>query len=293
VICLGWGKVQLSVLLVEDDEFAMRLARRVLEQLGVHAVTTAYNGVDALDILRSRSMEFDLVISDIWMPEMNGIELLREIRLLAPNQPFLMLTGDATEATILTAQEFRVDGYLIKPFSPGQLDHKITAILARHDPARFSGWQNSGEQRQFQSSGHADLMRLYAYWDNRRGARSIPSLTDLQPLDGGEVADLMPQMLLVGIEANPMRIRYEMVGAKLSGAIGRDLVGKYVDEQPFWFRRFAEPAYRAVIRSRGPHFRFVRTIGNFSIIKFQRLLLPLASQNQLIDWVLGGIVRVE
>lgn len=289
----GFAKADLppiTVLLAEDEEFSMKLEKSVLGQLGIKDIITAYDGEDARIILEQEVVNIDLVISDLYMPKMDGIELLRVVREKRPELPFLLLTSETSSDAVRTAQELGVDGYIIKPFSPAKVDKTISAILARRRPELADVWLRSADRRQFDDAGHPQLKRLYKYWHDRRGAHSIPSLSDLMPLHGGEAADILPQMVLATLQHNPFRVRYEHVGDNLAKTIGRhDLVGKYVDEQPFWFRKYAEPAYRSLVKDRVPQFKYLRTIESFMIVKYQRLLLPLSDDNSRVDHVIGGM----
>jgi two-component system, chemotaxis family, chemotaxis protein CheY len=119
----------LAVLLVEDEAFAQKLAMGALKQIGVRSVITAKNGQEALSILELPHKKFDLVISDWNMPEMSGLELLKNVRQTWPDMPFIMLTGKTTADFILAAKDHGVNGYIAKPFAPAQLTSKIAAVL--------------------------------------------------------------------------------------------------------------------------------------------------------------------
>jgi two-component system chemotaxis response regulator CheY len=119
----------LSILLVEDDAFAMRLAQSVLKQLGIRLVICARDGAEALRVLNDGAQKFDLIISDWTMPKMSGLDLLKEVRKTLTQMPFLMLTGRATPDFVLEARKNGVDAYVMKPFSPDQLGKKIAAIF--------------------------------------------------------------------------------------------------------------------------------------------------------------------
>jgi CheY-like chemotaxis protein len=124
----------LSVLLVEDDNFALKLAQSILRGLGVNQVTVARNGVEAMGALDSETVKFDLIISDWNMPIMSGLDLLKKVRATRPNMPFIMLTGKATPEFVLEARDHGVNGYVVKPFSPDQLSKRITAVMTATKP---------------------------------------------------------------------------------------------------------------------------------------------------------------
>ncbi len=121
---------RLSVLVVEDEGFFLRLAQTVLKQLGVQNIVTARDGIEALQILNSPAAPLiHLIISDWEMPKMSGLGLLKEVRRTRPAMPFLMLTAHATEAFVRTAKDNGVDAYVIKPFSPADLGRRIKGIF--------------------------------------------------------------------------------------------------------------------------------------------------------------------
>jgi two-component system chemotaxis response regulator CheY len=119
----------LTVLLVEDDGFALRLAQSILRNLGIGVILTARDGEEAIRILESESTKVDLIVSDWNMPKLSGLDLLRHVRKTWHNMPFLMLTGRASEDFVLAAREYGVNAYIVKPFSPEQLLRKILSVF--------------------------------------------------------------------------------------------------------------------------------------------------------------------
>jgi len=119
----------LTVLLVEDDGFALRLAQSILRNLGIGVILTARDGEEAIRILASESTKVDLIVSDWNMPKLSGLDLLRHVRKTWRNMPFLMLTGRASEDFVLAAREYGVNAYIVKPFSPDQLLRKIQSVF--------------------------------------------------------------------------------------------------------------------------------------------------------------------
>lgn len=125
----------LSILVVDDEAFAQKLATTVLRQIGVKTVVAAKSGQEALKILSEPHQKFDLVISDWNMPEMTGLNLLKKVREMWPEMPFIMLTGKATGDFVLAAKDNGVNGYIAKPFAPAQLTAKIAAVLKIKTPS--------------------------------------------------------------------------------------------------------------------------------------------------------------
>lgn len=120
---------RLSILLVEDELFAQKLATNVLNQIGVGSVVVCKSGTEALTVLGYPNQRFDLIISDWQMPEMTGLNLLKKVRETWPDMPFIMLTGKTSGDFVLAAKDHGVNGYIAKPFAPNQLIAKIASVL--------------------------------------------------------------------------------------------------------------------------------------------------------------------
>ena len=117
-------------ILVVDDELMVRTVTSKLLQLRNHSVDEVDGAPAALTLL-AESADYDIVVTDLSMPDMNGLELAAEIRRLYPTLPVLLLTGDTD---VEDADGF-VAGIVKKPF---QLDALIGAIRAAVSPAQFA-----------------------------------------------------------------------------------------------------------------------------------------------------------
>lgn len=124
----------LSVLIVEDDIDMARLIEALLRDMGAANIGRARNGKQAIDNLRKNLNNYDLIISDWEMPEISGLELLREVRKRRPELPFLMLTVNSGSEEILAAKEAQVTAYMSKPFKARDLQLKILTITGRITP---------------------------------------------------------------------------------------------------------------------------------------------------------------
>ena len=111
-----------------------RLIEALLRDMGASRIERARNGRQAINYLRKNLDIYDLIISDWEMPEVSGIELLREVRKRRPQLPFLMLTANRGSAEILAAKDARVTAYMSKPFKVGDLQMKILTITGRITP---------------------------------------------------------------------------------------------------------------------------------------------------------------
>ena len=116
-------------LVVDDFSTMRRIVRNLLKELGFVNVQEAEDGVDAL--ARLRAEKFDFVVSDWNMPNMTGIELLRNIRADAAlkHLPVLMVTAEAKKENIIEAAQAGASGYVVKPFTAATLDEKLKKIF--------------------------------------------------------------------------------------------------------------------------------------------------------------------
>lgn len=118
----------MRVLIVEDQQEARSMLRNMLLELGINQIFEASDGRDALTFLDSAMDLIDMVICDWNMPRMNGVELLRQLRTVNPEVPFLMITGRGDMQSVVEAKGSGVSGYIRKPFSPAQLEVKLRVM---------------------------------------------------------------------------------------------------------------------------------------------------------------------
>ena len=124
-----------TILVVDDEPKIVQLARDYLERAGLR-VLTAYDGKSALAVARSEKP--DLVVLDLGLPEMDGLDVTRALR-KGSNVPIIMLTARAEESDKLIGLELGADDYVTKPFSPKELVARVRAVFRRLDS---SGMQN-------------------------------------------------------------------------------------------------------------------------------------------------------
>jgi DNA-binding response OmpR family regulator len=115
------------VLVIEDDANLGDVIARYLEREGI-AVEVVPNGRDGLE--RALSTLPDLIVLDLMLPGMNGIEVFKRLRLAAPI-PVVMLTARGSEEDRVAGLELGADDYLAKPFSPRELAARVRAVLRR------------------------------------------------------------------------------------------------------------------------------------------------------------------
>jgi two-component system chemotaxis response regulator CheY len=119
-------------ILVADDMETMRMSVcAILHHLGFMNVTVARDGIQALEIIRSDGVEF--LITDLDMPNMGGIALLRAIRAddALKSLPVLFLTAEAEESSVIEVAQAGVNDYLLKPFTVDVLERKIQKIFGQ------------------------------------------------------------------------------------------------------------------------------------------------------------------
>ncbi len=116
------------ILVAEDDQDARRYITQVLAGRAGFDVTTAPTAAATLDLLRSQ--RWDVILTDIEMPGMTGLELLSEARLLAPGTPVAVITAHATVSNAVGAVRGNADDFLEKPLRPDDLVSAVRRMLA-------------------------------------------------------------------------------------------------------------------------------------------------------------------
>ena len=121
------------ILIVDDDSRITDLLRRILAYEG-YSVAIAASGSEALN--RSLERPPDLVVLDIMMPGLDGLEVAQRLREAGDNVPILMLTARDTVADRVKGLETGADDYLVKPFAPEELVARVKALLRRSQEER-------------------------------------------------------------------------------------------------------------------------------------------------------------
>ena len=120
-----------KILTVDDEEFNLKLLTRHLDKEGFSNVTPASNGAEALETLRGS--DFDLVLMDIEMPEMDGLAALETIKsdMRLRDIPVIMISGVEAMDSIVKSIELGAEDYLAKPFNPVMLRARVNASLEK------------------------------------------------------------------------------------------------------------------------------------------------------------------
>ena len=119
------------ILLVEDDESILFGLQDILEGEG-YQISTASNGIDGLKLAAEKSI--DLLVLDIMLPGMNGLEICKRIKKEKLTLPIVMLTAKSSEMDKISGLDYGADDYITKPFSLSELLARIRAILRRAYP---------------------------------------------------------------------------------------------------------------------------------------------------------------
>jgi len=215
--------MNINVMVVDDEKPLRDFVRRNLEVRG-HKVFTASNGLEAMAIFKSNSIH--LVILDIMMPHMDGLEVTRRIR-EESHVPIIILTAMGEETDKVRAFDLGADDYLTKPFGVGELLGRIKAVLRRAD---WSETASDGERivrgdievdiekHKVEVQGHiVDLtpteFNLLVYFMKNAG-KTLPHRVILQNVWGGEYGGEAEYLrVYVGklrqkIEEDPMKPRH-------------------------------------------------------------------------------------
>jgi two-component system chemotaxis response regulator CheY len=123
---------EVRTLIVDDSSVMRKIVERALRQAGLDlmVVHEASSGTEGLDLLRAKQV--DLILSDINMPSMDGLEFLRQLRAqnLAPGVPVVMITTESSEEHVKQAILAGAQGYIRKPFTAEQVKERVLPLLS-------------------------------------------------------------------------------------------------------------------------------------------------------------------
>ena len=154
-------------ILVVDDESRIRAIIRKYAEFEGHSVTEASDGMEA--VLLCRKNEYDLIIMDIMMPELDGFSACREIRKVATT-PIIMLSARGEEYDRINGFEVGIDDYVTKPFSPKELMLRVDAIMKRvNSAANIKGGPSPNVVIEMDGGGlRADVTARLVFVDGER-----------------------------------------------------------------------------------------------------------------------------
>ncbi len=118
-----------KVIIIDDDSTTRRIVARLVKQIGFKEFIEAENGQQAYDLMQES--DFDLILSDLDMPVMDGMELLEKVRNneRLKSIPFIMVTANDSKDNIMRAVKAHVSQYIVKPFTASALKEKIAKVL--------------------------------------------------------------------------------------------------------------------------------------------------------------------
>ncbi len=171
-----------KVLVVDDEKLIVKGLKFSLEQDGF-AVDCAYDGEEALE--KARAKEFDIILLDIMLPKLSGMEVCQQIREYS-NVPIIMLTAKGDDMDKIMGLEYGADDYITKPFNVLEVKARMKAIMRRLDPPK-KGRQNlvvSGDLRM-----ERDCKRLHIAGKEINVTAKEFDVLDLLVEHAGEVYD--------------------------------------------------------------------------------------------------------
>jgi len=115
----------MKILVVDDSSTMRRIIKNTLQRIGYTDLVEAENGKDALEKLDG----IDIILTDWNMPEMDGLEFVKKVRVDDKTIPILMVTTNAAKDDIVDALKNGVNNYIVKPFTPETLKEKVESVL--------------------------------------------------------------------------------------------------------------------------------------------------------------------
>ena len=121
-----------KILIVDDSKTMVKINDNIIKQLGITDITHAFDGAEGLAKYKEayKSEPFDLILSDINMPIMNGFELLKAIREVDKNVGIFMITTEGGREEVIKALRSGANNYIIKPIDKEVLKNKITEFFS-------------------------------------------------------------------------------------------------------------------------------------------------------------------
>ncbi len=120
----------MKVLIVDDSGTMRIIQKRCLNKLGITDIDEGEDGVKGM--VQFRANQYDVIFTDWNMPNMDGLEFLKEIRKSNTQVPVIMITTEAEKARVILAVQAGVSDYLVKPFTPDALKEKLEKWVGCH-----------------------------------------------------------------------------------------------------------------------------------------------------------------
>ena len=116
------------ILLVDDEAAVVKLEKQMLERMG-YVVTSRTGSMEALEVFRNKSNSYDLVVTDMTMPNMTGAQLAKEIKQIRPDIPVILCTGYSAQIDEEKSKYLGIDGYIMKPILRKELAQLVRKAL--------------------------------------------------------------------------------------------------------------------------------------------------------------------
>jgi two-component system, OmpR family, response regulator ResD len=162
----------MAKILICDDEPGLRAVIKRYAQFEGHETAEAGNGIEAVEACKKE--QFDIILMDIMMPELDGFSAVKEIRKTS-NVPIIMLSARGEEYDKVLGFEYGVDDYVVKPFSSKEIMLRIAAILRRKDAVNTDG----GKHEMFTKDGFSADITAYKILIDGKQVELAPKLYDL------------------------------------------------------------------------------------------------------------------
>lgn len=118
----------MAKILIVDDSSTMRESLNLILSSAGHNVDLGTNGLDGLDKFKNNK-DYSLIITDINMPEMNGLDLIANIRKISQEVPIIVLTTETEKDKIDVAKSYKASAWIVKPFKPADLLTVVTKVI--------------------------------------------------------------------------------------------------------------------------------------------------------------------
>ncbi len=292
----------LDILLVDDDDLVRQTLSMLLEREGFSVVSAA-SGREALEKARQRT--FDLVISDVRMSEMNGVQTVAALRQVLPDAHMILITGFADEEAPIQALRLGVDDYLKKPFDLDAFLARIRELRRRRRrpplrPALLAFTEELQQHPEFAS--HVESVervalsagqRLGLSDDELEAMRLACRLHDLMSdaaARGGEVEPFEPVVRLLMALGSPSRGRAEQIlNASVALAHGRSLEGLAIEPAVLEEVQRATGVPAAEVEPQSEDLKLI-TLGQTLISVRGRVVPPAAFESARARWLLIFLV---
>lgn len=245
---------ELKVLYVEDNEDA-KIATLKLLNFFFHNIITAEDGQDGLD--KFKNQEFDLIISDIIMPRLNGIEMLEEIRKFNSDVPILYFSAFNETNNFIKAIELGTDAFIIKPIKQDQFISAISRVVDRLDFKRAD--KRYKDALELEVKERTKELEYKLYYDELTGLLNrvafFEKLTQIT----------MPVVFLIDID------KFKIINKVYSDRVGSIVLSKFAQ----FLSAFAEEESFLVYRLSGDEFVILDTTSDLDLDKYEIFVTKL------------------